>query len=139
MRASTVRTCAAAAAVPAVLVVVAHLAYVWHQHPSSADRQASAFTHGIGVAAILAAVLAAGWIAQWLDGDTPHVWAGIVAGAGTIAVLAHLADDWRAGSDAIRSVHILLVHFALLALIAVAYQVIRRFEDGRSATNARTR
>ena len=84
-------------------------------------------------------MLAAGWIAQWLDGDTPHVWAGIVAGAGTIAVLAHLADDWRAGSDAIRSVHILLVHLALLALIAVAYQVIRRFEDGRSTGNAHTR
>jgi hypothetical protein len=139
MRASTVRTCAAAAAVPAVLVVIAHLAYVWHQHPSSADRQASAFVHGMGLAAILAAVLAAGRIAQWLDGETPHVWAGAVATAGTIAVLAHLADDWRAGTGAIRSVHILVVHLALLALIAVAYQVIRRVEDAHSTPDARPR
>lgn len=139
MRASTVRTCAAAAAVPAALVVIAHLAYVWQQHPSSAYRQTTAFSHGIGLAAILAAVLAAGWIAQWLDGETPHVWAGVVATVGTIGVLAHLADDWRAGPDAIRSVHILLVHFALLALIAVAYRVIKRVEDGRSTTGARSR
>jgi hypothetical protein len=132
MRASTVRTCAAAAAVPAVVVVIAHLAYVWHRHPSSADRQTSAFAHGIGLAAILAAVLAAGRIAQWLDGDTPHVWAGVVAEVGTIAVLAHLADDWRAGTAAIRSVHILIVHFALLALLAVAYRVIGRLEDARA-------
>jgi hypothetical protein len=139
MRASTVRTCAAAAAVPAVLVVIAHLAYVWHQHPSSADRQTSAFAHGIGLAAILAAVLAAGRIAQWLEGETPHVWAGVVAGVGTIAVLAHLADDWRAGTGAIRSVHILLVHFALLALLAAAYQVISRVEDAHAGTTARGR
>jgi hypothetical protein len=139
MRASTVRTSAAAAAVPAALVVIAHLAYVWHQHPSSADRQTTAFAHGIGLAAILAAVLAAGRISQWLEGETPHVLAGVVATLGTIAVLAHLADDWRAGTDAIRSVHILLVHFALLALIAVAYQVIGRMEDGRSTARARVR
>lgn len=132
MRASTVRTCAAAAAVPAVLVVIAHLAYVWHQHPSSADRQTSAFAHGIGLAAILAAVLAAGRIAQWLEGETPHVWAGVAAGVGTIAVLAHLADDWRAGTGAIRSVHILLLHLALLALLAAAYQVISRLEDAHA-------
>jgi hypothetical protein len=139
MRASTVRTAAAAAAVPAVLVVIAHLGYVWYQHPSSADRQTSAFAHGIGLAAILAAVLAAGRIAQWLDGETPHVWAGIVATAGTIALLAHLADDWRAGTGAIRSVHILVVHFALLALIAVVYQVIRRVEDAHPTPDTRPR
>jgi hypothetical protein len=139
MRASTVRTCAAAAAVPAALVVLAHLAYVWQQHPASADRQTSAFAHGIGMAAILAAVLAAGRIAQWLEGETPHVWAGAVAAVGTIAVLAHLADDWRAGTGAIRSVHILVVHFALLALIAVAYRVIGRVEDAHRTQDARRR
>ena len=49
MRASNVRTYAAAAAVPAMIVVLAHLAYVWQQHPSSADRQTAAFGHGIGL------------------------------------------------------------------------------------------
>jgi hypothetical protein len=136
MRASTVRTCAAAAAVPATLVVIGHLAYVWEKHPSSSYRQTSAFSHGIGLAAILAVVLAAGRIAQWLDGDTPHVWAGIFGAAATIAVLAHLADDWRPGGAAVSSVHTLVVHFALLALIYVAVRVISRLEDAHARAPA---
>ena len=98
MRPATVRTCAAAAAVPAALVVIAHLAYVWQLHPASADRQSAAFAHGVGLAAILAAVLAAGRVAQWLDGESAHVWPGVIGIVATIAVLAHLADDWSAGS-----------------------------------------
>ncbi len=128
MRASTVRTYAAAAAVPAVLVVIAHLAYVWQQHPASSDRQSAAFAHGVGLAAILAAVLAAGRVALWLDGDTRYVWPGVIGIVATIAVLAHLADDWSAGSAAVRSVHILLVHGALLAAIATAAWAAGRLE-----------
>jgi hypothetical protein len=132
MRASTVRTCAAAAAVPAVLVVIGDLAYVWQHHPSSAYRQSSAFTHGIALAAVLAAVLAAGRVALWLEGETRHVWAGIVGIVATIAVLTHLADDWRGGGAAISSVHILVVHFAALALIVIAVLVIGRLEDAHA-------
>jgi hypothetical protein len=131
MRASTVRTCAAAAAVPAVLVVIAHLAYVWRQHPASIDRQSAAFAHGVGLAAILAAVLAAGRVAQWLDGETARVWPGVIGIVATIAVLAHLADDWSAGSAAVRSVHILLVHAALLAAIAATAWIAGRLEGAR--------
>ncbi len=127
------RTYAAAAAVPAMTVVVAHLAYVWHQHPSAADRQSTAFSHGVGLAAILAGVLAAGRLAQWLEEGSSHLWPGIVAVVATIAVLAHLADDWRAGSTAVRSVHILLVHLGLLAAIAVG-----AFLAGRLETAARS-
>src|SRR6266702_2375673 len=126
MRASTVRTCTAAAAVPAVLVVIAHLAYVWQLHPASGDRQTAAFSHGVGLAVIRAAVLVAGRVAMWLDGEATHVWAGVVGAFATIAVLAHLADDWRAGSAAVRSVHILLVHLAALVVIAVAVFVVGR-------------
>ncbi len=50
----------------------------------------------------------------------------------TIAVLTHLADDWRAGGAAIRSVHILLVHFGALVLIVVAVLVIGRLEDAHA-------
>jgi hypothetical protein len=128
MRAATVRTYAAAAAVPAVIVVLAHLAYVWQQHPSSGDRQTSAFGHGIGLAAILAAVLAAGRVAQWLEGASARVWPGVVGVVGTIAVLAHLADDWSAGSAAVRSGHILLEHLAALALVALVAWIAGRFE-----------
>ena len=135
MRASTVRTCAAAAAVPAMIVVLAHLAYVWQQHPSSADRQTSAFGHGIGLAVILAFVLAAGRVAQYLEGASSRLWPGVVGVAGTIAVLAHLADDWSAGSAAVRSPRILLEHLALLGLVALAAWIAGRLEaqSGRTA------
>jgi hypothetical protein len=133
MRPSTVRTCAAAAAVPAVVIVIAHLAYDWQQHPASADRQSAAFAHGVGLAAILAAVLAAGRVAQWLDGDSERVWPGVIGIVATIAVLAHLADDWSAGSAAVRSVRILLVHAALLAAIAAAAWIAGRLESARAS------
>jgi predicted membrane protein len=109
MQASTVRTYAAAAAVPAALVVIVHLAYVWHNHPASAYRQSSAFTHGIAMAAILAAVLVAGRVALWLDRETRHVWAGVVG-----------------------IVHTLVVHLTALVLIVVAVLVIGRLEDAHA-------
>ena len=131
MRASTVRTYAAAAAVPAMIVVLAHLAYVWRQHPSSADRQTSAFGHGIGLAVILAAVLAAGRLAQYLEGASARLWPGVIGVVGTIAVLAHLADDWSAGSAEVRSVRILCEHLAALALVALAAWIAGRLEARR--------
>jgi hypothetical protein len=128
MRAERVRTYAAAAAVPAMVVVLAHLAYAWKQHPSSADRQSTAFAHGIALAAILAAVLAAGRVAQWLEGASARLGPGVVGVVGAIAVLAHLADDWSAGSTAVRSPRILLEHLAALALVALAAWVAGRLE-----------
>jgi hypothetical protein len=128
MRASTLRTYAAAAAVPAVIVVLAHLAYAWEQHPASADRQSTAFAHGIGIAAVLAAVLAAGRVAQWLEGASARLWPGVIGVVGSIAVLAHLADDWSAGSAAVRSVRILVEHLAALALVALAAWIADRLE-----------
>jgi hypothetical protein len=132
MPAERVRTYAAAAAVPAVIIILAHLAYAWEQHPSSADRQSTAFAHGIGLAAILAAVLAAGRVAQWLEGASARLWPGVIGVIGTIAVLAHLADDWSAGSAAVRSVRILLEHLAALALVALVAWAADRLE-GRGA------
>jgi hypothetical protein len=128
MRAERVRTYAAAAAVPAVIVVLAHLAYAWEQHPSTADRQSTAFGHGIGLAVILAAVLAAGRLAQWLERASARLWPGVIGVVGTIAVLAHLADDWSAGSAAVRSVRILAEHLAALALVALAAWIADRLE-----------
>jgi hypothetical protein len=124
-----VRTCAAAAAVPAMAVLIAHLAYVWQQHPAAADRQATAFSHGVGLAAILAAVLAAGRLAQWLEGGSRRLWPGVIGVVASIAVLAHLASDWRAGSAAVRSVHILLVHLGLLVVIGLGAFLAGRLED----------
>jgi hypothetical protein len=131
MKASTIRVYAAAAAVPAAAVVIAHLAYVWNAHPASGDRQSAAFGHGIGLAAILAAVLSAARVAQWVEGRSTHVWAEVIGVVATIAVLAHLADDWRAGSEAISSVHVLSLHLGLLALAAVTIWIVVRVESGR--------
>src|SRR5436190_10514845 len=135
MRASDVRSAPAAARVPAMIVGLAHLAYGWQQHPSSADRQTAAFGHGIGLAVILAAALAAGRVAQYLEGASSRLWPGVIGVVGTIAVLAHLADDWSAGSAAVRSPRILLEHLALLALVALAAWIAGRFEaqSGRTA------
>jgi hypothetical protein len=132
MSASSVRTCAAAAAVPASLVVLGHLAYVWNRHPDTADRQSAAFAHGIALAGILAAVLVAGRAAQWLEGSTRQFWGEAVGVVATIAVLAHLADAWRAGYSAISSVHVLWVHLAALAATAAAVVLVRRAERGRA-------
>jgi len=137
MRASTVRTYAATAAVPAMIVVLAHLAYVWQQHPSSADRQTSAFGHGIGLAVILAAVLAAGRVAQYLEVGCARLWPGVIGVVGSIAVLAHLADDWSSGSAAVRSPRILVEHLALLALVALAAWIAGRFEAQSRRSQAR--
>ena len=122
------RTCAAAAAVPAMVVVIAHLAYAWQQHPSAADRQATAFSHGVGLAAILAAVLAAGRLAQWLEGGSARLWPGVIGVVASIAVLAHLASDWRAGSAAVANGRILLVHLGLLAAIGLGAFLAGRLE-----------
>jgi hypothetical protein len=138
MRASTVRTCATAAAVPAIAVVIGHLAYAWQQHPSSADRQSTAFAHGVGLAAILAAALAAGRLALWLEGRAQRLWPGVIGIVASIAVLAHLADDWRAGSAAVRSVHILLVHLGLLAAIWLGAFLAGRLEDAVRAQAPRS-
>ena len=132
------RTYAAAAAVPAMIVVLAHLAYVWQEHPSSADRQTSAFGHGIGLAVILAAVLAAGRLAQYLEGASARLWPGVIGVVGTIAVLAHLADDWSSGSAAVRSPRILLEHLALLGLVALAAWIAGRFEAPSTRTAGQT-
>jgi hypothetical protein len=128
-----VRTCTAAAAVPAMVVVIAHLAYVWQEHPSSAARRDSAFSHGVGLAAILAAVLAAARVAQWLEGSSRLVWPGVIGVVGGIAVLSHLADDWRPGGAAVSSVHILLLHLALFLAVAAAAYVAGRLEDAARA------
>ena len=126
MDARPIRTYTVAAAVPAAIVIVAHLAYAWHGHPASADRRAEAFHHGIALAVILAAVLASGRAALKLEGWAQHVWADAIGAAATIAVLAHLADAWR--DDGIDDTRVLVVHAGALAAIAAGVTLIRVVE-----------
>ena len=134
MDARSLRTYATAAAVPAALVILGHLAWAWHAHPASADRQSEAFDHGVALALILAAVLAAGRIALWLEGRIRHVWADTAAVAGAIAILAHLASAWR--DKGVGDIGTAFVHAALLGALAVTVNVIRAFEERREDRRA---
>jgi hypothetical protein len=128
--ARSLRTHATAAAVPAALVILGHLAWVWHAHPASADRQAEAFDHGVALALILAAVLSAGRIALWLEGRARHVWADTAAVVGAIAILAHLAAAWR--DEGVGDLGVAFVHAAALGALTVTVNLVRAFEDRRA-------
>lgn len=132
MDARSLRTFATAAAVPAALVILGHLAWVWHAHPASADRQAKAFDHGAALALVLAATLSAGRIALWKEGRARHVWADTAAVVGAIAILAHLASAWR--DEGVGDLGVAFVHAAALGALAVTVNVVRAFEDRRHRT-----
>jgi hypothetical protein len=127
--ARSLRTYATAAAVPAAVVILSHLAWAWYAHPASADRRAAAFDHGLAVAAILAATLVAGRIALWMEGRTRYVWADAVAVLGAIAVVAHLAVAWR--DEGVGDVGVAVVHAVALGVLAVGVNLIRAFEEPR--------
>ena len=129
MDARSLRTYATAAAVPAAVVILSHLAWAWYAHPASADRRAAAFDHGLAVAAILAATLVAGRIALWMEGRTRYVWADAVAVLGAIAVVAHLAAAWR--DEGVGDVGVAVVHAVALGALAVGVNLIRAFEEPR--------
>jgi hypothetical protein len=130
--ARSLRTFATAAAVPAALVILGHLAWVWHAHPASADRQAKAFDHGVALALVLAATLSAGRIALWKEGRARHVWADTAAVVGAIAILAHLASAWR--DEGVGDLGVAFVHAAALGALVVTVNVVRAFEDRRHRT-----
>ena len=127
--ARSLRTYAIAAAVPAATVIIGHLAWAWHAHPSSADRRSAAFDHGLGLAAILAGTLVAGRAALWLEGRIWHPWADAAAVVGAVAILAHLAAAWR--DQGVGDVAVAVVHAVALGALAVTVNVIRAFEERR--------
>jgi hypothetical protein len=129
--ARSLRTYATAAAVPAALVILIHLAWAWHAHPASADRRSAAFDHGLAVAAILAATLAASRVALWLEGRTRHMWADVVGVLGAIAILGHLAVAWR--DEGVGDLSVAVVHAIALGTLAVGVNLVRAFEEPRSS------
>lgn len=129
MDARSLRTYATAAAVPAAVVILGHLAWAWHAHPTSADRRAAAFDHGLAIAAILAATLAAGRVALWMEGRARYPWADGLAVIGAIAVLAHLAMAWR--DEGVGDVSVAVVHAIALGALAVLTNLVRAFEEPR--------
>ena len=130
MDARSLRTYATAAAVPAAFVILVHLAWLWHDHPASAQRRAEAFDHGVALALILAATLTAGRVALWLEGRARYVWADTAAVIGTIAILAHLAAAWR--DEGVGDLGVAFVHAAALGALAVTVNLVRAFEERRA-------
>jgi hypothetical protein len=127
--ARSLRTYATAAALPAAVVILGHLARAWYAHPASADRRGAAFDHGLAVAAILAATLVVGRVALWMEGRARYLWADAVGVLGAIAILAHLAIAWR--DEGVGDVSVAVVHAVALGALAVAVNLIRAFEQPR--------
>lgn len=120
----------ATAAVPASLVVLAHLAVEWNGADGYEGRRQLAFQHGIALAIILAAVLVAGRVALAIERGRGHPAADAVAIVGVVGVLAHLAWVWRDDSDLLRRVDVTASHLAALLAVAAATALARWVEAG---------
>lgn len=135
MTAASVRTYAAAAGLPAALVVLAHLAAEWNGADGFAARRTLAFDHGVALAVVLAAVLAAARLAQHLETGAGAPLADTVGIAGTVAVLAHLASVWRDGSNPLHGFQVTAAHVAALLVVAAATLATARWERSRRVSN----
>jgi hypothetical protein len=128
VRASSIRTYGAVATAAAALVVVAHLAYVWHGHADPEVRRSLAFAHGLALAAILGVALALGRLALRSDGEPVHPVSDVLAIAGVIAVLAHMAAVWRDDADPLHRAAQVTDHFAALVVVTAVVLLTRRLE-----------
>jgi hypothetical protein len=130
---------AAAAATPAALVVLAHLAFEWNRADGLAARQDLAFSHGVALAAVLAGALIASRVAMHLETGSGAPLADAVAVVGTVAVLADMARLWRDGSNPLYRFGLTASHIAALVAIGLVSVAIARWEARRSRTNAAPR
>ena len=135
MTAATVRTTTAAAAVPAALVVLGHLALEWNGADGYAARRTLAFEHGIALAVVLAAVLAAARLATALERGAGEPIADATGIAGTMAVLAHLAWVWRDNSNMLARLDVTVTHILALVAVAGLTLAMRRWERVSSSSN----
>jgi hypothetical protein len=133
--AATLRTYSATACVPAALVVLGHLALRWNSADGFAGRRDLAFSHGVALAVVLAAVLIASRFALYLENGTAAPFADSLAVVGTVAVLADLARVWRDGSDPLHSIGITASHLAALLVVALSTIAAGRIETARRRTN----
>lgn len=135
MTAANLRTLTAAAAVPAALVVLAHLAYEWNGADGFTARRDLAFTHGVALAVVLAATLIASRFAQHLETGAGAPVADAIAIVGSVAVLGHLARVWRDSSDPLYRFGLTVEHVAALAVVAAVSLLVARSERARYASN----
>jgi phosphate/sulfate permease len=134
--AAGLRTYTAAAGVPAALVVLAHLAYEWNRADGLTARRDLAFSHGVALAAVLAAVLIASRFALHLETGAGAPLADTVAVVGSVAVLADMARLWRDGSNPLYRFSLTASHMAALLVIGLISFAIARRETRRAGSNA---
>jgi hypothetical protein len=133
--ATSVRTYTVAAGLPAALVITAHLVLEWNGTHGFAARRTLAFHHGVALVVLLAAVLAASRFAEHMETGEGAPLADTIGIAGTVAVLAHLADVWRDGSNPLYRFTLTAGHIAALIAVAVVTLAVGRWERGRHRTN----
>ncbi len=136
MTAAGLRTYTAVAAVPAALVVLAHLAVEWNGANGFTARRDLAFSHGVALAVLLAAMLIASRFAMHLETGAGAPLADTVAVIGTVAVLADMARLWRDGSNPLYRFGLTASHIAALAVVAAVSLAVARAEAGRRTSNA---
>jgi hypothetical protein len=130
--AASLRTYSTAAAIPACLVVLAHLALEWNGANGYSGRRDLAFSHGVALAILLAAVLAASRFALHIERGGGAPLADTVGIAGTVAVLANLARVWRDNSNPLDRVQVTAGHIAALLVVAAVTQGLGQWERSRS-------
>lgn len=137
--AAGLRTYTAAAAVPAALVVLAHLAIEWNGADGFTARQDLAFSHGVALAVVLAGVLIASRFAMHLETGSGAPLADTVAVVGTVAVLADMARLWRDGSNPLYRFGLTASHLAAIGVVALVSLAVARWELRRGGSNAAPR
>ena len=132
MTAGSLRTYSTAAAIPACLIVLGHLAVEWNGANGFGARRDLAFSHGVALAIVLAVLLAASRFALRIERGDGAPLADTAAIAGTVAVLANLARVWRDNSNPLDRVQVTAGHIAALLVVAGAVQALARWERTRS-------
>ena len=135
MTGASVRTYSTAAGVPAALIVLGHLAVEWNGANGFAARRDLAFTHGVALAIVLAALLAASRFATHIETGGGAPLADTVAIAGTVGVLANLARVWRDNSNPLDRFQITVGHTLALLAVAGVTLMLGRWERSRNASN----
>jgi hypothetical protein len=133
--AATLRTCSAAAGLPAALVVLGDLALRWDSADGQQGRRDLAFSHGVALAVVLATVLIAGRVAMRLESGAGAPVADAIGLIGSVAVMAHLARVWRDGSNPLQRFSVTASHAAALLLVALVTLGAARIETGRRRSN----
>ena len=136
MKAANLRTYTAAAGVPAALVVLLHLALTWNGAEGISGRRDLAFSHGVALAAVLAAVLISSRVALHIETAAGAPVADAIAIIGSVAVLANLARVWRDGSNPLHGFGITVAHIAALLVVGAISNLVARREQRRRSNPA---